>query len=128
MAYKTDYSTKTDIIGASASLLCAVHCLIAPFLFLTQASILVQHQNVPLWYQILDYVFLFISFFAILYSIRSTTKKWIKTTLWLTWVLLTIAILNETFTLIHLSELAVYIPAFGLIGLHIYNHKYCRCN
>jgi len=26
-----------------------------------------------------------------------------------------------------LGELVVYIPAIALVGLHLYNRKYCKC-
>ena len=28
---------------------------------------------------------------------------------------------------IHLAEVAIFIPALGLVGLHIYYRKYCQC-
>jgi len=126
MAIKTIKSTKADLIGASASLLCLLHCIIAPLLFLAQASLSSQHLDVPIWYRVIDYVFLIISFLAIVYSIKSTTKVWIKRAFWLSWIVLTSAILNESFGLVYASELVVYLPALSLIGLHLYNHRFCQ--
>jgi len=124
---KSTILKKPDLLGATASMLCAVHCLAAPFIFLAQASFSTMHVEVPAWYQMIDYIFLVVSFFAIVHAIKNTAKNWMKTSLWTTWVVLTLAIINETFELMHLGEAAVYIPALTLVGLHLYNRKYCQC-
>ena len=44
------------------------------------------------------------------------------------WIILTLLIVNEKFTLLPISEILKYIAAFGLIALHVYNLKFCNCN
>ncbi len=124
---KSQLSAKPDIYGATASTLCAAHCLAAPVLFLAQASLSTGHVEVPTWYQMIDYLFLVISFAAIFHAVKNTSKAWMKSALWITWGLLFLAIVNETFEGLHLGEAAVYVPAFTLVGLHLYNRKYCQC-
>jgi hypothetical protein len=124
---KTEISSKPDLFGASASTLCAIHCLAAPFLFLAQASFTTEHIEVPGWYQMIDYLFLAISVMAVYYAVKNSSKKWMKIALWMSWAVLSLAIINETFEWQHLGEAAVYLPAFVLAGLHIYNKKYCQC-
>ena len=72
---KTQITTKPDIYGVTASTLCAIHCLAAPMLFLAQASLSAGHTEVPRWYQLIDYVFLLVSFLAILYAVKKSSKS-----------------------------------------------------
>lgn len=124
---KTHTISKPDIFGATASTLCAIHCLAAPMLFLAQASLSTGHIEIPGWYQMIDYIFLTVSFLAVFYSVKNSSKSWMRKMLWLTFAVLFSAIINETFEVFHLGEAAVFIPAFSLSGLHLYNRKYCQC-
>lgn len=119
---------KSDIIGASASLLCLVHCIATPFLFVWYTSTTIIERTSLWWWNMLDLVFLIISFFAVYWSVKTTSKHWMRVILWASWISLTIAILNEKLSIISLGELAVYIPTISLAFFHIYNRKYCRCN
>lgn len=119
-------SSKSDSIGALASGLCLLHCIATPFLFVIQ-PISVQSESAPIWWKSLDYVFLLISFFAVYWSAKNSSRNWVKYALWISWTLLTLAIINEKLELFHLGELVVYIPAISLISLHFYNRKYCQC-
>lgn len=118
---------KSDSLGSIASGLCLVHCIITPLIFVIQ-PISVHSDSAPIWWKSLDYLFLIVSLLAVYWSAKNTTKDWIKYGLWISWILLTAAILNEKLELFHLGELVVYIPAISLIGLHLYNRKYCSCN
>lgn len=118
-------SFHSDPIGAMASSLCLIHCIATPFIFIAQP--LAAEEAAPTWWKSLDYVFLCISFFAVYWSVRKTSKSWMKYALWISWVVLTGAILNEKLELFHLTEFSVYIPATALIILHFYNRKYCQC-
>ena len=118
---------KSDAIGAIASGLCILHCLATPIFFIASACSLSCCSNTPLWWQWMDYVFLGISFFAIKYATKSSSKDWVVQGLWVAWVALFIAILNIKMEWIILAENIKFIPAFALVGLHMYNMRYCQC-
>ena len=121
------YKSNSDVIGAVSSSLCLLHCLCTPFLFLAQTHAISHVGSVPFWWKILDFVFLIISFFAVYWSVKSTSKHWMKSALWITWLCLCIIILNEKTALIFIPGFAIYIVSFGLVLLHIYNKKFCQC-
>ncbi len=121
------YQKKSDVLGAAASGLCLIHCLATPLLFIAQSCSMTCCEASPSWWSSLDYVFLIISFFAILRSNQTTSKVVIGRALWVSWGVLAFIILNERFDFIPLPEYAIYIPALALIILHLYNQKYCQC-
>ena len=119
---------KSDTIGAFASGLCMVHCISTPFLFIASACSASCCNNTPSWWQWMDYLFLFISFFAIYQAVKSTTKGWVSQGLWISWAVLFFLIINLKVELIFLSGNIKFIPAFTLVVLHIYNLRYCQCD
>jgi len=118
---------KTDYIGASASLLCLLHCMATPFIFAVRTCSNTCCVDAPIWWQLIDYLFLVISFFAIYYATRESTKSWIRIALWSAWVTLLLTVMNETFKLAPLPERFFYIPSLVIVGLHLYNRRYCKC-
>ena len=125
----TEYSKiKFDAIGAFASGLCMVHCIATPFFLIASACSASCCSSAPLWWQWLDYLFLFISFFAIIQASRSTTSELIKYGLWISWILLFLFIINVKMEWVYLAENLKFIPAFTLVGLHLYNMRYCQCD
>lgn len=116
---------KSDFLGAASSALCLVHCTATPFLFIAHAT----HfpSEVPTLWKSLDYIFLIISFVAIFWSAKTTSKEWIKFALWISWGILFFMILNESMHWLNLSEYFIYIPSLSLVLFHIYNLKYCQC-
>lgn len=125
--FQTRNLSRPDIIGATVSGLCALHCIAAPFIFLAKAGSAVSHVESPGWYQLIDYLFIVISFGAIYFATKNSSKNWIRIALWSVWIILLFAILNETFETIPLPEASVYVPALGIAVLHLYNQKYCQC-
>ena len=123
------HKSKSDTIGMFASGLCLVHCMLTPLIFIAQAQAqTVCHEiSAPFWWKLLDVGFLMISFFAIYWSTKSTSKQWMKFALWVTWLLLCIIILNERLHWLHIPAYAIYIPSFGFVFLHLYNKKFCQC-
>ena len=117
-----------DTIGAINSSICVIHCFATPFLFLTQAQTsLVEPSTVPLWWQLLNYVFIVVSFFAVNRTVKNSSNQLVKSLLWVSWVLLSTLILNEQFEIMHMPELLTYFARISLASLHIYNLKYCQC-
>ena len=120
-------SVRSDLFGAAASALCLAHCLATPFLFAAHTGHVHGHEASPFWWGTLDLVFIAISWLAVYWSAKHTSKKWMRVGLWISWVLLAFVILNEKFELLHIPEAAIYIPSLALVGLHLYNRKYCQC-
>ena len=121
-------SAKSDLIGASVSALCLVHCVATPLLFVAQTGLMGHGETHPEWWGILDYVFLFISFLAIWWTSKTTTKSWMRIALWTSWSALLFFVLNEGLSFMPLPEEVIYLPALALIFFHLYNRKYCQCS
>lgn len=118
---------KPDSIGAIASTLCVVHCVVTPFLFVVSSCSVDGCASTPLWWSNIDYLFVIISFLSIYRSAQTTTSKVIKPLLWVNWSVLFTLILNEKIQVFHLPETITYITAFSLAALHIYNLQHCQC-
>tara|TARA_B110000444_G_C18703994_1_gene530388 strand:- start:210 stop:623 length:414 start_codon:yes stop_codon:yes gene_type:complete len=119
---------KPDTVGAIASSLCVVHCLMTPLLFAAQSLTAVHdHHFAPVWWQNLDFLFIIISFIAIYQSTKKSNNISIRYALWINWFTLFFLILNEKTEWFSLAEIITYIVAFTLASLHIYNLNYCQC-
>ena len=117
----------SDVIGASASTLCTIHCLATPFVFVASTCTQSCCATAPTWWIAIDYIFLFISFIAVYRSTNTTSSNWIKPLIWLYWVCLFVLILVEHNLSIQISPFYKYIAALSLATTHIYNLKYCQC-
>ena len=118
---------KSDLFGALASGLCLIHCMATPLLFIGKACSAVCCASAPLWWQLVDYVFIVISFIAIFYAAKNSSKSWMKFAMYGTWLSLLLVVLMESFSPGLLPSYSVYIPALSIVGLHLYNYKYCQC-
>ena len=119
---------KSDTLGAISSALCMIHCIATPFFFFVSACSTSCCSTAPVWWKMLDYIFLVISFIAVRQSTNSTNSKLIFYGLYASWIGLFLFILNVNFRWLDISDNTKFIPAFALIGFHIYNFKYCQCN
>ena len=115
----------SDYIGAFAGILCIIHCIITPLLFLINAELATRQTLFAL--QLTGYVFLIISFFAVYRSALNTTNNIVKVLFFFFWGALLFLILNETFGTFRIPETFTFISAFSLSALHIYNLNYCQC-
>ncbi|MEM7161208.1 MAG: MerC domain-containing protein [Bacteroidota bacterium] len=118
---------RADAFGMIASGLCFVHCVATPFIFLAKACSVACCADAPVWWQAIDYIFIVIAFIAIYYSTRNTKVRWVKIAMWLTWALLLIILIHESLRMSFLSHNLLYFAALGLIALHFYNLKFCKC-
>ncbi len=118
---------KPDAIGSLASTLCLIHCVATPFIFITQACTMSCCAEAPIWWQAMDYIFIIISFFAILRSTQTSSNKTIKILLWSTWFIFFVSILNKTIQLLSLNINFIYVIGTILALLHVYNLNYCQC-
>ena len=116
-----------DNIGIFAGTLCAIHCIATPFIFIAKACSSTCCSEAPIWWITIDYLFLIISFIAIYYTNKSTSKYWLKLCLWGSWFLLALSIVSHTINITYLPKNFIYIPTFLIIILHLYNLKFCKC-
>ena len=115
----------SDMLGVSASAICLVHCIATPFIFVAQAGLHGHHgHSSPFWLDVIDTVFLIISLLAVLWSMNHTTKNWVKTALFTSWLALGFIIANEKYGNLAIPEYYIYFPAISLIVLHLYNHRF----
>ena len=119
-------SQKSDNFGAAASFLCLLHCLITPFIFVAQTCSIHCCAAAPSWWRAIDIFFLILSFFAVVASAKKTERNWLKKGLWLSCLCLAVFILNENLNLLKLAHEWMYVPAFSLIALHLFNKKACK--
>ena len=116
---------KSDLLGAMASGLCLVHCLATPLLFVAQAG--AHHADSPGWWKTIDIALLVVSLAAVYWAAKKTSRNWMKWALYGSWLALTFLIVNEKVEGVHLAEAWIYVPTVSLVGLHLYNRKYCYC-
>jgi len=122
-------SRESDLFGVFASSLCMVHCLVTPLIFVVQASTTVRCSEIgPFWWRTLDYLFLVISIAAIYHSAKATSLSWMPKAMYTCWGILAFLIINSGLNLLPIPHMLVYLPAFSLVFLHLYNRDYCRCN
>ena len=119
-------SFKADHIGAAAGLLCMVHCMATPFLFLVKTCAHTCCLDAPMWWQLIDYLFLVISGFAIYYATKHSIRQWVRFMLWGAWIALLLALLDERWGFIALPAGFGYIPSLIIVGLHLYNRRHCK--
>ena len=117
----------SDLIGATASTLCTIHCMATPFLFFASTCTKSCCNSAPLWWIWIDYAFLFISLFAVYKSTKNSSKFWIKVILWGSWMALSFFIFIEQITQLNLADYYKYSSALSLAFFHVYNLKYCQC-
>ena len=120
-------SFSLDNVGIMAGSLCMIHCIGTPFLFIAKACSVSCCSDAPLWWQLIDYFFLIISFVAIYFITKKTIPNWVKISFWISWLTLLLTILNHTFTIVEVPKYFVYIPASAIIILHFYNIRFCKC-
>lgn len=119
---------KSDVLGFYASSLCFIHCLATPFLFIVKPGTpSCCAATAPKWYGLLDYLFIFLSSTAVLWTVKTTSIKWIKPVLWFSWTMLFFMIINEKFEFIFLKDGLIYVPTISLIIFNLYNKKCCTC-
>ena len=118
---------RSDAVGVVSSGLCMIHCIATPFFFLAATCSTTCCDAAPMWWQWLDYFFLVVSFFAVFHSVKTAKSKGITYGLWISWASLFLLILNAKFGWLHIPENTKFIPAFSLIGFHLYNFRHRQC-
>lgn len=124
----SSFSIKADTVGAAASLLCMVHCLATPFLFVAQVCSKTCCAEAPHWWRTIDLIFLVISAAAVFQTMKTSTHRWVWMALWASWLVLAASVSFESLAPALFSHWAKYSAATALIGLHFYNMKFCKCS
>ena len=114
-----------DYVGVISGGLCILHCIATPLLFISNAEL--AGHGTPIEWQLLNFIFVAISFLAIRTSAKNSSNSTVKVLFYVLWAILFGLIFNESIHIFHLPELATYISAFSLCCLHVYNLKYCQC-
>ena len=117
----------SDNLGFLSSIVCFIHCLITPFLYITFAGIFNQNEFIIYSWKGINAIFVFVSLIAVNRSTKKTKSKIIKPIFWISWSFLFLILLNEEVNFIDLPELLSYISALNLAGLHVYNLNFCGC-
>lgn len=121
------FTLKSDVFGMFASILCLIHCLITPFIFIAQTCMASCCASSPLWWRNIDYFFVLISFFAVYSSTSKSNFLYIKYLLWLVWTILFLFIVNKSINIFFIPDSLVYVVAISLSAIHFYNLKFCKC-
>ena len=116
-----------DKLGILSSILCLIHCFITPFVYISFAALFTQNEFLSFSWKGINLIFIIISLVAVNRSTKITTSKIIKPIFWLSWIFLFFVLFNEEVKFIELPELASYISALILAGVHIYNLNFCGC-
>jgi len=118
----------SDLLGVTASGLCAVHCAITPLFFVARPvleSTIGVHDHGPGFWALLDYLFLILSLAAVWYSSKHTRHSGIKKVLWVAWSLFALGLLSG---LVHFHHgiWFMYLGSIILVVAHGYNHRYTK--
>jgi hypothetical protein len=116
------YSSGADRLGITSAVICTVHCLVVPSVFLLKywwtntSGREFWSSGLPAWWETLDYLFLIIGFIAVYHAASHASGRGVKLSLWLFWLCLAVAIVFED----KLHWMA-YIASAGLIVTHFIN-------
>lgn len=115
-----------DLLGVAASLLCLIHCVLTPFLFLSSVLIVISphgnEEEIPLFWKALEMVFLILSFWSVRQATRQSLQAWIGYGLYIAWSILAITVILELVDVHFLGDYLKYIAVIVLIILHLYNN------
>ncbi len=118
---------RSDVLGVLSSSFCLIHCLITPSIFIAQVEMQSYSNRWTLWWTMMSFIFITLSFLAVYFSTKNTSKKNIRPFFWTFWGILSIMTINEAFELSHIPEVYSYAVAVALILTHFYSLRYCQC-
>ena len=128
LSHSEKYTSGADRVGIISAIICGVHCLVIPAVFLLKYSVTDGVEaagwgvGLPHWWEWLDYIFLAVGFYAVFHSARHASSKLISVALWIFWLFLAIAVLFED-TLHWMA----YFASAGLVITHFLNiRKHAR--
>ncbi|WP_116124344.1 MerC domain-containing protein [Lewinella sp. IMCC34183] len=110
-----------DWVGVTAGVLCAIHCVLTPFV----AALVPVLADAGGWWGMLDIAFLLISLFAVVGLVRSTSLRWLRRFAPLSWITLALGLAGERYGLAG-GDYIMYLGAAGLLVAHVVNLRNCR--
>ena len=119
-------TNNSDFFGALTCMLCLIHCISSPLIYISFLSLNKELSMSYSWWYNIDYVFVLISFFLVYFSVKNTRVKLMKYLFWLSWITLSLLIINEKTESFKVSEYITYFTVSSLSLLHIYNLKFCK--
>ena len=120
-------SYTNDIAGSAVGAICVLHCALTPLLFLSPNFIELSNDSSALfWWKNADFLFLTLAFIAVFRSSSTTSIKALKFIFWVSWLFLSVAILNERMAFFETTEIYIYLSSTLLIAIHLYNLKFCQ--
>ncbi|MCS6820781.1 MAG: MerC domain-containing protein [Microscillaceae bacterium] len=113
-----------DYLGISSSVLCLVHCLVVPFLWISKNIYTHNHASLlGSWeYWIWDYIFGALAFWAVYHTAWHTPWKRIKVALIISYSVFVVGLI------VHEPHEIMYAGSFLLIATHLTNLYFCRKN
>lgn len=118
---------QSDLLGAAASGLCAIHCTLTPIFFAAKPVLdgaIGEHANCSGLWAALDYVFLVLSLAAVWYSAKQTSHTVIKWVLWIAWLVFAGGLLSEPMHIAN-GKWFMYAGSITLVIAHVQNYRYC---
>ena len=119
-------TNNSDLFGVLTCMLCLIHCISSPLIFISLLSLNTELSMSYSWWYNIDYAFIFISFFMVYFSVKITRVKLMKYLFWLSWITLSIVIINEKSESFKIPEHITYLSISSLSILHLYNLKFCK--
>ena len=118
---------RSDVLGITASGLCAIHCALTPLIFavkpVLQNTVSGHGHSHGHWWSLFDVLFLILSLVAVYFSSKHTKNKTIKWVLWVAWAIFSLGLLSE-FIEFPNGIWLMYIGSFALIITHFINHRF----
>ncbi|MEM6964651.1 MAG: MerC domain-containing protein [Bacteroidota bacterium] len=125
----TQKINRSDLMGALASGLCAIHCSLTPVLFIAAHPVLESttngHSHSSVWWAALDYIFLILSLIAVYFSAKHTKHTTIKWILWIAWGIFSLGLLSEPFHFAY-GKWFMYIGSAVLVITHFQNYRHTQ--
>ena len=118
----------SDHIGILTGFVCGLHCIMTPLLFIYQIELINLNKDEIFSWQSLNYLFMIISFLAVYRSAKNSSNSIIKILMFVSWIFLSLSLLNEQFEIFRIEEFYTYLAITSICSLHFYNLRYCRCD
>lgn len=139
MNIKGIFHSQSDYIGIVSATICLIHCIAVPLFFAYYAhdqvnefrafgpQFQIEHTHYHLgsigFFKV-DFIFLLIGLVAVIYSSRHTFNKWIRATLWVSYLALVGSVLMEEASIFF--QVTLYVASVGLIAAHVVNLRHLR--